>query len=65
VTPYTIARTHKRYHRRYNLVNPSGVTVAFWMTWRVARMVCDSVNETREARASAGEWADDAWQDFA
>jgi hypothetical protein len=36
-------------------VNPSGVTVAFWMTWRVARMVCDSVNETREARASAGE----------
>lgn len=36
--------------RLYRITNRSGVTIAYGMSWRTARKVCDLLNADRERR---------------
>lgn len=44
---YTIVRYGGDQLRRYKLVSPAGVELAFGMTYRTARKIADSLNTTR------------------
>ena len=44
---YDIRRTQVGPPEQYCLVNPSGIEIAFGMSWRVARRIADALNTVR------------------